>query len=300
MKFGALGALGTIGGIGAGNPVAGPATHFTIAVPATATIGVPFNITVVARDASENLATSYNGTVHLTSTDTAAVLAADAALVSGLKTFSVTLNTAGTWTITATEGISDNFNRADGALGSNWLNSPTLSGLTIVSNAVNSAGATWKTAYWNQAVNAFAANQSSQVTIPVAAAGVFTAAVVRHQAAASSYYFAFVNAGTNQGLIYRSDAGTFVNLVIQPSVTVVAGDTLKLEIIGSNLTLYVNGVAKAVATDATYATGQPGISANNGTIDNFAAFGGLTGTSGPIVVSGAVSSFVPTYYWLGF
>src|SRR6185503_15965502 len=59
--------------------------------------------TVNAVDANWNALTSVTDTVGITSSDTNAVLPANAALVAGTKTFSVTLNTAGSRTVTATD-----------------------------------------------------------------------------------------------------------------------------------------------------------------------------------------------------
>ena len=56
--------------------------------------------------ANNNVATSYRGTVHFTSTDTAAVLPANYTFVAGdagVHTFNVTLKTAGSRTVTATD-----------------------------------------------------------------------------------------------------------------------------------------------------------------------------------------------------
>src|SRR6185436_8081369 len=58
------------------------------------------NVTVNAVDANWNLINT-NDTVAITSTDANAVLPANAALVSGSKTFSVTLKTAGSATVTS-------------------------------------------------------------------------------------------------------------------------------------------------------------------------------------------------------
>ncbi len=67
------------------------------------TPGVGFNVTVNAQDVFNNNTSSYVGTVHFTSSDGAATLPGDTALVSGTGTFAATLNTAGTQTITATD-----------------------------------------------------------------------------------------------------------------------------------------------------------------------------------------------------
>lgn len=175
--------------------------------------------------------------------------------------------------------VTDDFNRANGALGANWVDSPTLTGLTIVSNAANSAGASWKWAYWKPSTNTFNNDQSSQITLTSVGAGTFGGPVVRHQTnGTSSGYFGFVNAGTSQAFIYRSDSGTFTQLNLVPSVTVNIGDTIALNATGSTLTLSVNGVTKVTTTDATYTSGQPGIAVNNTSVDNFLA--------GPIASSG--------------
>jgi hypothetical protein len=62
-------------------------------------IGSAHPVTVVARDPFGNAATSYNGTVHLTSSDPATVLPPDAALVNGVGTLPVTPMTLGTQTL---------------------------------------------------------------------------------------------------------------------------------------------------------------------------------------------------------
>ena len=85
--------------------VAGPATHFNVSAPSTATAGTAFNITVTALDASNAIATGYTGTVHFTSSDGSSVLPANTTLTNGAGTFSVTLRTAGNQTVTATDTV---------------------------------------------------------------------------------------------------------------------------------------------------------------------------------------------------
>jgi len=91
---------------GTSNPInvtAPPATHFSLAVPANATVGTAFDITVTALDASNNLAMSYSGTVHFTSTDAHAELPSNSMLMNGTANFPVGLKTVGSQTITATD-----------------------------------------------------------------------------------------------------------------------------------------------------------------------------------------------------
>jgi hypothetical protein len=70
--------------------------------PTSQSAGVPFVITVNACDTLWNVVASSD-TVNITSTDGTATLPADAALVGGTANFTVTLNSSGSWTMTATD-----------------------------------------------------------------------------------------------------------------------------------------------------------------------------------------------------
>ena len=95
---------------------AGAATHFSVVAPASAVAGTAFNYSVTAQDAFSNTATGYAGTVHFTSSDGAAVLPANATLTNGVGTFSATLKTAGSRTLTATDTVSASINGTSGAI----------------------------------------------------------------------------------------------------------------------------------------------------------------------------------------
>jgi hypothetical protein len=89
--------------------VASAVTHCSVTSSANpVTAGTPFSITVKALDANNNVVTSYTGTVHFTSTDGQATLPANYTFTggdAGSHTFTngVTLRTAGSQTITATD-----------------------------------------------------------------------------------------------------------------------------------------------------------------------------------------------------
>lgn len=80
-----------------------PATHLSLTAPANEPAGAPFSFTVTALDASNNVATSYAGSLHFSSTDAQAALPANSALTNGTATFSATLKTMTNQTITATD-----------------------------------------------------------------------------------------------------------------------------------------------------------------------------------------------------
>ena len=76
--------------------------------PSPTTAGGAHNVTVTAQDAFGNVATGYTGTVHFTSSDASAVLPANYTFTggdAGTHVFSVTLKTAGTQSITATDTV---------------------------------------------------------------------------------------------------------------------------------------------------------------------------------------------------
>ena len=74
--------------------------------PPSVSAGVPFSVTVSAKDPYKNVATGYTGTVHFTSSDAQAGLPADytfTAADAGMHVFSVTLESNGSQSIAATD-----------------------------------------------------------------------------------------------------------------------------------------------------------------------------------------------------
>jgi hypothetical protein len=69
----------------------------------TTAAGTSVSFTVTARDQFGNTDPSYAGTIHFTSSDPTALVPADATLTNGQGTFSATLNTVGSQSITATD-----------------------------------------------------------------------------------------------------------------------------------------------------------------------------------------------------
>jgi hypothetical protein len=87
------------------NPAAASAAAVA-GYPSPTTAGSAHTFTVTLYDAYGNVATGYTGTLHVTSSDVLAVLPADYTFTSkdaGKHTFTATLNTKGTQSITATD-----------------------------------------------------------------------------------------------------------------------------------------------------------------------------------------------------
>jgi hypothetical protein len=103
-------AHGTITGTQTGilvSPAA--AASFVVAYPAATTAGDTHDLTVTAYDTYGNVASGYIGTIHLTSSDSHAVLAADYTFKAGdggVHTFSgASLHTAGSQALRATDSV---------------------------------------------------------------------------------------------------------------------------------------------------------------------------------------------------
>ncbi len=111
------GVTGTDGGITVN---AAAASKVIVAgFPSPITAGVAGSFTVTARDSYGNIATTYLGTVHFTSSDGNASLPANytfTASDAGVHTFSATLKTAGTQSITATDTTTASITSTDGGI----------------------------------------------------------------------------------------------------------------------------------------------------------------------------------------
>src|SRR2546426_6542315 len=86
--------------------VVGASQLLVSGLPSSVISGVAATVTVTAKDASGNTATGYTGTVHFSSTDPSALLPPNYPFLSadaGSHTFAVTLQTAGSQAVTATD-----------------------------------------------------------------------------------------------------------------------------------------------------------------------------------------------------
>src|SRR5262249_23589975 len=89
--------------------VSAPA-HFDLTVPNSVIPGRPFNVTVAPKSTSNAGLPNYGNTVHFTSSDSASpTLPTDYTFIpasdQGSHTFSITLNTLGTETLTVTDTL---------------------------------------------------------------------------------------------------------------------------------------------------------------------------------------------------
>lgn len=156
----------------------------------------------------------------------------------------------------------DNFNRSDGALGSNWTGITSFSGMEIVSNEARTGEGGYKFAFWN--AEGFGDDQYSEA-VARNGTNAESGVIVRAIAEDKCYFFDF---STNSGnaFLFVLD-GSFTLLQSFGAVASV-GDLLKIEAIGNAIKCYVNGVQVGTTTnDSTLASGSPGIGGARGIED---------------------------------
>jgi hypothetical protein len=180
----------------------------------------------------------------------------------------------------------DAFTRADGGLGANWSTAGAgLFGPAIVSNQVqanavgNDSGAIWN-------ADAFPNDQYAKVTLKTL--NTDNAKLVGVQLRC--------NAGTNDGYqcCVRGPFGATSPIEIRDNrvaiatgtAVVAANDVLLGNVVGTTITLYINGVQKLQTTDATWTAGSAGVylfvdsgAATDAVLDDFEAGSG-TGLGG--------------------
>ena len=154
--------------------------------------------------------------------------------------------------------VSDNFNRANGGLGSNWT---TVSGTVapqIVSNTVQAGSAgTLNSAYWS--ANTFGSNQYAAASFPNSSGTNYGPAIAVRLSNSKGYILWYGNSA-NTVSIWRMDSSSrWTQLKASAKLTIAATDVWKLQAVGSTLTAYQNGKQVVTTTDTHYTTGAPGI-----------------------------------------
>lgn len=161
----------------------------------------------------------------------------------------------------------DAFTRANGQLGANWTvnNASSADGPLIVSNHISSVSGQTRMARYT-AVSA-PANQYAQLVFNANDCG----PGVRFGGTANASCDGYVYEGdTTNATFQRYDDGS--NTVIQTLTATTAGQTMRAVILGAILRGYINGAQSGTnQTDATYATGDPGVEAfgNTSSGDDF-------------------------------
>lgn len=170
----------------------------------------------------------------------------------------------------------DNFNRIGPTLGTNWTD--LAAAFTIVGN--KAVATTEAESYWS--ADSFNADQYSQVVVD---GSNYSGVIVRASGApGAGNYYALFNLGSIGLYLYIGNSGVRNIIDAGNTTPAVNGDLIRLEVSGSILSIYLNGVFKYNHTDATHVTGAAGICGVSGSspaLDDWE--GGNIGSSGPTV-----------------
>jgi hypothetical protein len=282
----------SITGTSNGIAVSGPATHLVVTGPASAVAGASFTFTVAAKDASNNTATGYAGTVHFTSTDGAATLPTNSTLTNGSRTFSATLKTAGNQTITATDTTTSSITGTSNAIA---VGASAATHLKVTAPSSSASGTAFNfTVTAQDAVNNTASGYTGTVHF-TSSDGAATLPADSTLTSGTATFSATLKAGGSQTItatdtVTSSITGTSGAIAVGPSVTSVsppqgpAGGGNAVSITGSGFS--TTPAATTVAFGTTPATN---VSCSSTTSCTATAPAG-TGTVAVVVTVGGQSS----------
>jgi hypothetical protein len=160
---------------------------------------------------------------------------------------------------------SDDFGRADGALGANWGGS-VGGDLTISTNRVTGTAATDNSMMW--VADTPGAAHSVQASIASSVA-IVSGPVARHSATDGVVFTAYV-AGNYKIMWYN--AGVYTQIGATYAVAPVVGDVLKITAKGASFEAFVNGVSRISGSNASapsVGTGGLYVYGTGGYLDNF-------------------------------
>jgi protein-tyrosine-phosphatase len=245
--------------------------------PSPTVAGVAHSVTVIAYDAYGNVATGYTGTVAITSSDSQAVLPASAGLTSGIGSFTVTLKTAGTQSITATDTVTSSITGLQNGI------TVTAAGLDhiVISPASPSIVAGNSQVFTAEAFDQYGnslGGVTSSVTFTAPGATVTGNSV--YATAVSSYTVTATYNGKSDSTTLMVNAGALDHFVVGAPTSATAGSAFTLTVTAKD----------AYGNTVTSYTGTPSLTVSAGSISpaTMNAFvNGVGSTSVTVTVAGS-------------
>ncbi len=298
---------------------AAAATHFTVTATSPQTAGTAFNATVTALDQFGNTATGYLGIAHFTSTDGAAVLPANYTFLAGdagVHIFSVTLNTSGTQTITATDTVTGSITGTSGSI-SLGVGLPTkvVFGSTPTASLISGVAPGTITVKIEDASSNVITSSTASVTLTITATSFTTlttsvnavAGIATFTPAALLAVNTYTFVGTSAGLTPTANATEVVN----PTAPVAGAVTTSVLFNSTNNTIPIVLTGGAAASVAVSTAALHGTTSISGLTITYTPTNGYTGadtfsytahnvtaTSAPALVSITVGK-IPAIVTLG-
>ena len=185
---------------------------------------------------------------------------------------------------------SDDFNRADGGLGSNWTATSDGSMSIASQQVIGTAGAVTGDI---RTAETYPSDQFSQIQVTSTAlsGGGWVAAAVRLQNSGENGYAGlyYWNFGSPELMLFKRSNGAWTQLgTTYNSGVLAAGTQLQIVAAGSTISFLQNGVTRISVTDTSFTGGAPGILANNNsTADNWSGGSASTGGTTTYTVGGS-------------
>ena len=168
-------------------------------------------------------------------------------------------NIAVTCTANSSSIVSDNFDRADGALGSNWTTVPGTAAPEIVSNTLRVGTASaLNSAYWS--ASTFGDDQFAQASLPNSS-GTQDGPGIAVRLSGTRGYFLWYGNSPNTVSLWRMDSSTSWTQLAQstPLTVLPSSDVWMIQAVGSTISGYQNGNLVVQATDTNINSGSPGV-----------------------------------------
>jgi hypothetical protein len=206
-------------------------------------------------------------------------------------------NVAVTCAASSGASASDDFNRANGALGANWTATSDGSMSIASQQVIGTAGAVTGDIRTGET---YPSDQFSQIQVTSTAlsGGGWVAAAVRLQNSGQNGYAGlyYWNYGSPELLLFKRSGGGWTQLgTAYNSGVLAAGTQVQIMAVGSTISLLQNGVTRVSVTDTSFTGGAPGIMANNNsTADNWSGGSASAGGTSSFTVGGSVSGLSGT------
>jgi hypothetical protein len=156
--------------------------------------------------------------------------------------------------------VYDNFNRANGGLGSNW--SSQFGTLSVTSNAATGASGTNISYYTALSLQA---DQFVEMRVSTAPGSDNLGMCMRCSGTGASFQGYLVFVKNTEYDIYRVAGATptFTAISGGNAGTFAAGDIIRGDVVGTSIRFYQNGTLLKTVSDSNYSSGQPGLYINN-------------------------------------
>jgi hypothetical protein len=162
----------------------------------------------------------------------------------------------------ALEYVADTFDRADGAVGSNWISTYAAGPVLISSNAAKGFMNESRAAYYD---DTFQNDQFSRATLGGSLASTDYWSLGVRQSGGTSLNGYRCSGNNSTWYITRLTGGTGTDIATG-SLSFAPGDVLEVRAVGTTISLYKNDALVGSQTDANYTSGAPAIEFYNANV----------------------------------